>query len=226
MTRTRTRTISGKNLKIYFVSSGPSELTGVHEPDNVIPRFFVDGEEVSAATDLKLTLEPAHVSEAGSIINLVAGRTGSTSLIKSVRGAVRSNHYHLTDWHFLYVVNGLMYYYWRPHQETPPLHASPPLERIRCKPGDMMWTPPMVDHATYFSGETTLVAINGRPRDHNTHEEDVRRINSLISSTASLCPAVMNGVHCILPFENTQKSVGAHYHNGPHEDAQGNEFQF
>jgi uncharacterized RmlC-like cupin family protein len=210
-----TRTISGKNLQIYFTRS-----RYVQGPDNI--QFVIDGKDIPADTDLKMTLEPAHVSEAGSIVNLVAGQTGSTSLIKSVKGAVRSNHYHLTDWHFLYVVSGLMYYYWRPHQEAPTLM---PLERVRCKPGDMMWTPPMVDHATYFPEETTLVAINGRARDHESHEGDVRRIEQLIL-TLTLCPAVFEGVHCVLPFENTQKSVGAHYHNGPHEDAQGREFNF
>lgn len=211
-----TKTISGKNLQIYFPQRGSGN-----------PKFTIDGKDIdtSIMTDLKFSLEPAHVSDTGSIVNLVAGQTGSTSLIKSTKGAVRSNHYHLTDWHFLYVESGLMYYYWKPHGETMGQQASLPLERVRCRPGDMMWTPPMVDHATYFPEETTLVAVNGRARDHASHEEDVRRVGLLIS-TETLCPAVMGGVHCVLPFENTQKTVGAHYHNGPHEDAQGNQFVF
>ncbi len=162
-----TRTISGKNLKIYFVDG----------EDENMPRFVVDGTEVTgdhqsekpASSDFKMTVLPALINDAGSIFNIAAGDIGSTSLIMSLAGSVRSNHYPLPAWHLLYVVRGLMYYYWRPFQKTSPIEASPPVKRVRCKPGDMMWTPPMVEHATYFPEETVLVAINGRARDHASH---------------------------------------------------------
>src|SRR5579859_7651652 len=38
---------------------------------------------------------------------------GSVQLITAHRGQVRGSHYHLSDWHFCYVVEGEMQYHWR-----------------------------------------------------------------------------------------------------------------
>ncbi len=45
-------------------------------------------------------------------------------------------------------------------------------------------------------------------------------------SVSQLCPAVFDGTHCVLPFENTKKDSWVHFHDGPHEDAYGNTFTF
>jgi len=58
------------------------------------------------------TAEP-FINTSGSISNLCWIPVASVSAIGSVAGSVRSNHYHQTDWHFIYVTDGLMYYYWR-----------------------------------------------------------------------------------------------------------------
>ena len=42
--------------------------------------------------------------------------------------------------------------------------------------GEMVFTPPMEDHATVFLDDTELLAMSRNPRDQETYEEDVRRV--------------------------------------------------
>ena len=45
-------------------------------------------------------LEAPHIDDRGYIQSLVNFPMKNLSLISSKKGAVRSNHYHLTDWHY------------------------------------------------------------------------------------------------------------------------------
>ena len=51
-------------------------------------------------------LDDAHCDDRGSIQSLVNFPMKNISLISSKKGSVRSNHYHLTDWHYMYVLSG------------------------------------------------------------------------------------------------------------------------
>src|SRR6185312_6954942 len=53
------------------------------------------------------------VNDAGVIQNLMNAPVGGVALITSKKGSERSNHYHLEDNHYLYVVSGSMEYYER-----------------------------------------------------------------------------------------------------------------
>lgn len=92
------------------------------------------------------------------------------SLIKSRARTTRSNHYHKTDGHWLYVVSGLMHYWERPldalQYERDPLVVGP---------GEMVYTGPLLHHRTYFVEETILLSLSHLPRDHASHEADVVR---------------------------------------------------
>jgi dTDP-4-dehydrorhamnose 3,5-epimerase-like enzyme len=92
------------------------------------------------------------------------------SLIASKKGTVRSNHYHVTDWHYMYVLSGSFDYFYRPTGSD----AEPTV--LRVKAGEMVFTPPMEDHATVFLEDTTLLAMSRNPRDQATYEADVRRV--------------------------------------------------
>ena len=37
----------------------------------------------------------------------------TTCLIYSKKGSVRANHYHKTDWHYCYLINGKMRYFYK-----------------------------------------------------------------------------------------------------------------
>jgi len=93
------------------------------------------------------------------------------SLISSKKGAVRSNHYHLSDWHYMYVLSGSFDYYFRP------TGSDKELQNIRVKAGEMIFTPPMEDHATVFLEDCDLLAMSRNPRDQDAYEKDVRRVN-------------------------------------------------
>lgn len=118
----------------------------------------------------KVTLDPAHVDERGAIQSLVNFPMKNLSLISSRKGSVRSNHYHVTDWHYMYVLSGSFDYYYRATGSS----QQPAV--IRVNVGEMVFTPPMEDHATVFLEDTQLLVMSRNPRDQESYEADVRRI--------------------------------------------------
>ena len=115
-------------------------------------------------------LDTSHSDDRGVIQSLVNFPMKNLSLISSKKGAVRSNHYHLTDWHYMYVLSGSFDYYYRPTD------SGEELQCVRVKVGEMIFTPPMEDHATVFLEDCDLLAISRNPRDQEAYEEDVRRV--------------------------------------------------
>lgn len=117
-----------------------------------------------------VTLEPAHADSRGIIQSLVNFPMKNISLIISKKGSVRSNHYHVTDWHYMYVLSGSFDYFYRPTGSN----SEPSV--IRVNAGEMIFTPPMEDHATVFIEDTSLLAMSRNPRDQSAYEADVRRV--------------------------------------------------
>jgi quercetin dioxygenase-like cupin family protein len=115
-------------------------------------------------------LEPPHADVRGYIQALVNVPVHNVSLIESKKGTVRSNHYHKTDWHYIYVISGAFDYYFRRHG------SSNQVRRFGAKKGDMIWTPPMEDHTTVFTQDTAILALSLLPRDQQAYESDVVRI--------------------------------------------------
>ena len=120
-----------------------------------------------------IDLEEPFVDERGEIQPLVDGIMKSAVMIFSKAGSLRANHYHKTDWHYCYVVSGQINYY---HRKTNTL-IEPKL--IIVKKGQMVFTPPMVDHAMKFPVDTTFITLSRNPRDQQTYEKDVIRINMM-----------------------------------------------
>jgi oxalate decarboxylase/phosphoglucose isomerase-like protein (cupin superfamily) len=129
----------------------------------------LDDEKMWPDTGL-VALDHSHDDERGSIQSLVNFPMKNISLISSKKGAVRSNHYHLTDWHYMYVLKGSFDYYFRV------TGSDAKLERVRVTAGEMIFTPPMEDHATVFLEDCDLLAMSRNPRDQAAYEEDVRRV--------------------------------------------------
>jgi oxalate decarboxylase/phosphoglucose isomerase-like protein (cupin superfamily) len=115
-------------------------------------------------------LDAPHLDDRGSIQSLVNFPMKNLSLISSKKGSVRSNHYHLTDWHYMYVLSGSFAYYYRP------TNSDEELQCVKVKKGEMVFTPPMEDHATVFLEDCELLAMSRNPRDQDAYEEDVRRV--------------------------------------------------
>tara|TARA_B100000315_G_C14510855_1_gene556878 strand:- start:22 stop:489 length:468 start_codon:yes stop_codon:yes gene_type:complete len=109
----------------------------------------------------------------GSIQPILDEAIKSAILIESNAGSIRANHYHKTDWHYCYVISGAMEYY---HRKT---GSEEKPEKIIVNVGNVVFTPPMVDHAMYFSKDTVFLALSRNPRDQKSYEEDVVRIELL-----------------------------------------------
>jgi quercetin dioxygenase-like cupin family protein len=132
-------------------------------------------EEERAAWPSKpmVALEKPFKDIRGTIQPLVDEIMQSAVLIDSKKGSVRANHYHKTDWHYCYVLAGMIEYYHRPTgADTEP-------ECIKVNAGEMVFTPPMVDHGMVFPEDTVFLTLSRNPRDQETYEADVVRIAML-----------------------------------------------
>lgn len=120
--------------------------------------------------DPSVPLDEPFVDERGSIQNLVLRPVGGTAVIFSKAGTVRSNHYHKTDWHYIYVASGRVLYYERDAGSD----AMP--EPRRYGPGDMFFTPPMREHCVAFLDDSVIFTMSRNPRSHEGHEADLVRV--------------------------------------------------
>ncbi len=120
-----------------------------------------------------IDLEEPFLDERGEIQPLVDCIMKSAVMIYSKAGSIRANHYHKTDWHYCYVISGEINYF---HRKTNSL-SDPKL--LVVKKGQMVFTPPMVDHAMKFPIDTTFLTLSRNPRDQETYEKDVIRINMI-----------------------------------------------
>ena len=118
-------------------------------------------------------LEKPFVDVRGLIQPLVDIDMKSAVMIESKKGSLRANHYHLTDWHYCYVLDGRMEYFHRPTGSI----GDP--EMLMIEAGQMIFTPPMVDHAMRFPKDCTFLTLSRNPRDQASYEADVRRIELL-----------------------------------------------
>lgn len=106
----------------------------------------------------------------GFILPLVDIKAKSVSLIKSKIGAIRANHYHKTDWHYIHVLKGAFIYFYKNKNEKKTHHAL-------VKRGDTIYTPPLLWHATYHHKVTEMLVISRNFRDRKTYEKDTVRVN-------------------------------------------------
>ncbi len=115
-------------------------------------------------------LEKSFVDARGEIKPLTDVTMKSAVLITSRAGVLRANHYHKTDWHYCYVLSGAIEYFHRPHgsDEEP--------ERLLVEAGQMVFTPPMVDHAMKFPMDTVFLTLARNPRNPEAYENDVVRV--------------------------------------------------
>jgi len=130
-------------------------------------------EKASWPTEPMIALEKPFVDARGAIQPLVDEMMKSAVMIESKKGSLRANHYHKTDWHYCYVVSGTIEYYHRPTGST----EEP--ECLIVKTGEMVFTPPMVDHGMKFPEDTTFLTLSRNPRDQASYEADVVRVDML-----------------------------------------------
>ena len=143
--------------------------------EKIILPPVTDAERKSWPEDVIVALLEAHKDDRGAIQPLVDMDMKSCVLITSKKGSVRANHYHTTDWHFCYVLDGEIDYYHRP------TGSGQKPEKVRIRKGEMCFTPPMVDHQMIFLEETTFLTLGRNSRSQEVYEADVVRIPPLTS---------------------------------------------
>lgn len=102
----------------------------------------------------------------GSILSIVDEKVNNVSIITCLPKSIRSNHWHKKDWHYMYVLEGLMEYFFVNKNKV---------FFMKIKKGDNVFTPPNELHATYFPVKTVLLVSSKNPRDKKTYERDTVR---------------------------------------------------
>ena len=108
----------------------------------------------------------------GSIISIVDEVSSNVSIIICNEGSIRSNHFHHTDWHFMYVLEGKIDYFYKDIETKEIIY-------LEVNKDDNIFTPPKEIHATYFPVKTKLIVTSKNPRDQETYENDTVRVDFL-----------------------------------------------
>ncbi len=91
--------------------------------------------------------------------------------ITSKKGAERGNHYHKTDFHYVYCVSGKFKY-----SEKDMNKPDSILESVILEPGDLVLSRPMTAHSMEFLEDTVFLAITTEHREQEKYENDTVRI--------------------------------------------------
>ena len=102
----------------------------------------------------------------GSILSIVDEQVKNVSIITCLPKTIRSNHSHKKDWHYMYVLEGIMEYFFVSNNKT---------FFMKINKGENVFTPPRELHATYFPVKTVLLVSSKNPRDRKTYEKDTIR---------------------------------------------------
>ncbi len=107
--------------------------------------------------------------ERGEILSIVDEPISNVSIITCNPGALRSNHFHHSDFHFMYVLEGEIDYFFKDVD-------SGEVQYFKVRAGDNIFTPDNEIHATYFPVKTRLIVSSKFPRDQETYEKDTVRV--------------------------------------------------
>jgi len=89
-----------------------------HEEGHLVSHSHDEAERSRWPAGPLVKLEAPFVDGRGVIQPIVDEMMKSAVLITSKKGAVRANHYHKTDWHYCYVLEGSIEYFHRPTGST------------------------------------------------------------------------------------------------------------
>tara|TARA_Y100000590_G_scaffold444481_1_gene575294 strand:- start:447 stop:881 length:435 start_codon:yes stop_codon:yes gene_type:complete len=108
----------------------------------------------------------------GSILSICDIPCKNVSIINCKKNTIRSNHYHKKDYHIMHVVKGEIDYFYKKIKGCK-------IKYLKVKKNDLIYTPPMEIHATYFPKNTVLIVSSKNPRDQATYERDTVRVKMI-----------------------------------------------
>lgn len=111
-----------------------------------------------------------HEDDRGSILTIINENVQNVAVINSTKGSLRGNHYHKKDWHYMMALKGTMeyFYFCNKHKK---------IKYLNVPKGKILFTPNLEVHATFFPEDSEIVVLSGLPRDQETYEDDVVRVN-------------------------------------------------
>jgi len=109
-----------------------------------------------------------HKDKRGDFKNIINDNFKNLSIIFSKKGTIRSNHYHIKDSHFIYIISGKMIYYYKK------LNKNAKIFKKTLVKGDIVYTPCLEVHATVFSEDTTIIVASKNPRSKKFYEKDTK----------------------------------------------------
>jgi dTDP-4-dehydrorhamnose 3,5-epimerase-like enzyme len=118
--------------------------------------------------------KPEFADERGTITRVLNNASipiKSILLITSVKGTIRSNHYHKKDSHYCYLISGKIEY------TEQPVGKESERKTVILEPGDMVYTPPMAIHAMRFLEQSVLLAFATESREQTDYESDTVRVS-------------------------------------------------
>jgi|SRR3989344_6924210 len=118
-------------------------------------------------------IAPEFVDGRGEIFKLLDdGKTiiKSVLLITCAKGAIRANHYHKKDTHWVYLLSGSMEY------TEAAIDGKGYKESVIVKKGDLVFTPSNVAHAMRFLEESVFLTLSTESRHQDAYENDTIRV--------------------------------------------------
>lgn len=119
-------------------------------------------------------LKPEFKDERGYITRLINDEKipfKAVLYISSKAGTERANHYHKKDSHHVFCVSGKFRY-----SEKDITKLNSKVESVIIKPGDLVYSRPMIAHSMEFLEDTVFLAITTESRKQDKYEEDLVRI--------------------------------------------------
>ena len=118
-------------------------------------------------------IKPEFVDQRGEIFKLLDdGETiiKSVLLITCNKGAIRANHYHRKDTHWVYMLSGSMEY------TEAAVDGKGYKETVLVKKGDLVYTPSTVAHAMRFLEDSVFLTLSTESRHQDAYEDDTVRV--------------------------------------------------
>jgi len=111
-----------------------------------------------------------HRDDRGAIFSLVNEKCSNVSIIETEIGSIRSNHYHIKDWHYMYVLEGTLEYFYYSNIYKKVVYLNVLQDQI-------IFTPNLEIHATHFPDKSKIIVVSGFLRDTKTYESDTVRVD-------------------------------------------------
>ena len=127
---------------------------------------------IKKRSSFKIKTKLRNKDSRGSILSICDIVCKNVSIINCKENTIRSNHYHKKDYHIMYVVKGEIDYFYKKIK-------GKKINYIKVKKNELIYTPPMEIHATYFPKNTVLIVSSKNPRDQATYEKDTVRVEMI-----------------------------------------------